>query len=100
MGEKRKRRQNVYSLHRHKKHRSVRRSPGCPKAENAVKELKGFEKVFLEPGVEKKVKVCLEEAAFARYDEEKGSFEAEEGAYILYAGSSLNDIHGNIHFSF
>ncbi len=72
----------------------------CPKAENAVKELKGFEKVFLEPGVEKKVKVCLEEAAFARYDEEKGSFEAEEGAYILYAGSSLNDIHGNIHFSF
>lgn len=72
----------------------------CPKTENAVKELKGFEKVFLEPGAETKVTVCLEESAFAHYDEEKACFVAEEGAYILYAASSLDDIRGSIQFDY
>lgn len=71
-----------------------------PKQENAVKELKGFEKVFLEPGRKTKVTVCLEETAFEHYHEEKEGFEAEKGDYILYAGSSLDDIRGCIHFRF
>lgn len=56
------------------------------------KELKEFRKISLSPGEKKTVDFTLTENAFQIYDEEKGEFTVISGAYMIYAGSSVNDI--------
>ncbi|WP_106769213.1 glycoside hydrolase family 3 C-terminal domain-containing protein [Paenibacillus faecalis] len=56
-----------------------------------VKELKGFEKVHLEPGEAKIVKFTLDKRAFAYYNTEIEDWFAETGVYdILVGGSSVD----------
>ena len=57
-----------------------------------VKELKGFEKVCLEPGQAKKVSVRLDRDSFRFYDPVKHAWEVEPGKFSIYAGSSSADI--------
>jgi len=56
------------------------------------KELKGFEKVFLEPGEEKTIIIALNQRAFAFYDVGKGDWIVESGEYEILVGSSSRDI--------
>ena len=56
------------------------------------KQLKGFEKVYLEPGETKRVEIKLEPEAFMYYDVEDRRFRAESGAFRILAGSSSADI--------
>lgn len=57
-----------------------------------VKELKGFEKVELKPGEEKKVMFRLDSRAFSYYCEELNGWRAEYGEYEIMVGSSSRDI--------
>ena len=61
-------------------------------AERPRKELKGFEKVFLEPGESKAVTVLLAERDFAFYDTGKKDFVVEAGEFEVLAGASAEDI--------
>lgn len=57
-----------------------------------IKELKGFSKVFLEPGESRKVTVSLAERDFAFYDTDQKEFVAEAGEFEILAGVSAADI--------
>lgn len=56
-----------------------------------VKELRGFEKVFLRPGESKTVSFELPQRAFSRYDERAQTFVTDPGEYVIYAGGSSAD---------
>jgi beta-glucosidase len=57
-----------------------------------VKELKGFQKVFLKAGEKKTVSIALNQNAFAFYDPQSQSWIAEKGAFKILVGSSSRDI--------
>ncbi len=60
--------------------------------ERPLKELKGFDKVFLQPGESRTVTVSLSERDFAFYDVEQGDFTVEAGAFEILVGASCDDI--------
>jgi beta-glucosidase len=66
--------------------------PIDPGVSRPVKELKGFAKVFLQPGEKQKVSVTLGENAFAYYDVGTRSWVAEKGDYKILVGGSSRDI--------
>ena len=57
-----------------------------------VRELKGYERVTLAPGEEKRVTVRLDRDAFAFYDMNRHAFRVEPGAYRIEAGASSRDL--------
>ncbi|WP_431209990.1 glycoside hydrolase family 3 C-terminal domain-containing protein [Puia sp. P3] len=56
------------------------------------KELKAFEKVFLQPGETKTVEVRVKVADLAFYDDSRKAWNAEAGEYILQLGNSSRTI--------
>ncbi|MBK7212115.1 MAG: glycoside hydrolase family 3 C-terminal domain-containing protein [Bacteroidales bacterium] len=60
------------------------------------KELKGFAKVYLEPGEEKEVSFILNSRSFAYYDVPSKAWKVEPGIFKLLAGSSASDIRQQI----
>jgi len=66
--------------------------PAHPSVFRPVKELKGFAKVFLQPGEKQKVTVRLDENAFAHYDLGTRCWVAEKGEYKILVGRSSRDI--------
>lgn len=56
------------------------------------KELKGFEKVALEPGETKTVSITLDKRSFAWYNTELKDWYAANGTYELLIGASSRDI--------
>jgi beta-glucosidase len=56
------------------------------------KELKGFEKVFLNPGEQKEVTVALNEEAFRYFDDRVNAWTLEPGSFEFLVGSSSRDI--------
>lgn len=65
--------------------------PECS-VERPAKELKGFVKVFLEPGETKRVHMELPRKAFAFYDVQAHRFVAEPGKYVLSVGSASDKL--------
>lgn len=57
-----------------------------------AKELKGFQKVMLQPGETKTVSVSLDRSAFAFFDEKRGAWVAEAGEFKVLVGASGRDI--------
>jgi beta-glucosidase len=57
-----------------------------------VKELKGFQKVELEPGQSKTISIELDKKAFSFWNPETKDWYAEKGKFIIHVGSSSNDI--------
>ncbi|HXW55832.1 MAG TPA: glycoside hydrolase family 3 C-terminal domain-containing protein [Candidatus Cybelea sp.] len=53
-----------------------------------VKELKGFAKVFLEPGEHKRVQLTLNRRSFSYYDVQKKTWTADPGDFSILVGSS------------
>ena len=53
-----------------------------------MKELKGFSKVFLEPGESKTISLSLNQRSFAYYDVNGKDWKAEPGAFSIFVGSS------------
>ena len=60
-----------------------------------LKELKGFQKVFLKAGEKRMVSIELNQNAFAFYDPAKQSWIAEKGEFKILVGSSSRDIRLN-----
>jgi beta-glucosidase len=59
------------------------------------KELKGFEKVFLQPGQSKTVTIVLKKDAFEYYDDLKQQWVLEPGRFTILAGSSSKDLRAS-----
>ena len=58
----------------------------------APQELKGFQKVFLEPGDEQEITITLDERAFSYYNVQKRAWEPASGTYEIRIGASSRDI--------
>lgn len=55
-------------------------------------ELRGFQKVFLNPGEEAEIELFLDERCFSVYDEQKKRFIVLNGTYQIVVGASVKDI--------
>lgn len=64
-----------------------------------VKELKGFEKVNLNPGEEKTVLITIDKSALSFFDPVKHDWVAESGEFEALIGASANDIKSIVKFS-
>lgn len=58
----------------------------------AVKELKGFQKVFVEKGNSKEVQIIIKSNDLAFYDESTSNWNLEKGNYEIYVGNASNNI--------
>ena len=56
------------------------------------KELKGFKKVFLEPGEEQQVTIPFDDYTFRYFSVSENEFKIEEGTYQVYIGANVADI--------
>ena len=66
---------------------------GCPAAaEEPPKQLKGFEKIWLEPGEEETVTMKLDRNSLAAWDAESGAWKVHSGSYSVMVGGSSRDI--------
>jgi beta-glucosidase len=63
-----------------------------PSVFSPVRELKGFKKLFLEPGEEKTALVALDRRAFAWYSVEKKDWVVDAGEYTVSAAASSRDL--------
>lgn len=64
-----------------------------------VKELKGFDKVSLEPGETKTVTFEITPEALQYYDDTKGAWTAEAGVFDALVGAASDDIRGSVEFT-
>ncbi len=62
------------------------------KIARAKHELRGFKKVFLEPGEEKEIEIELDERAFSVYDVLLKRFNVAAGKYGVCVGNSVDDL--------
>ena len=63
-----------------------------PTVPRPIKELKGFKKVFLQPGESRRVTLELDQRSFAFFDTTKHLWVAELGIYNILVGASSQDI--------
>ena len=63
-----------------------------------VKELKGFQKVSLNPGQTRTVTFEITPVMLQYYDDAKGAWVAEPGAFTAYVGAASDDIRGTVEF--
>ena len=63
-----------------------------------VKELKGFQKVSLNPGQTRTVTFEIPPGMLHYYDDAKGAWVAEPGAFTAYVGAASDDIRGTVEF--
>lgn len=72
--------------------------PKCSVSRPA-KELKGFSKVFLQPGETKEVKITIGRDALSYFDASKHEWIAEPGQFVANIGPSSDDIRSTVKFS-
>jgi beta-glucosidase len=70
-----------------------------PKVPRPLKELKGFEKVWLNPGETRTATFELGDSAFAYYDVHNKRWTAAPGVYEILIGSSSRDIKAKGEFT-
>lgn len=64
----------------------------APFVERPIRELKGFEKLVLEPGKEKEVSTLLDRRAFAYFSVKMRRWHTDSGKYEVSIGSSSRDL--------
>ncbi len=67
-------------------------SQESPKIFKPKKELKGFEKIELQPGEEKRISILLNKKSFEYYNPEINRWAIEQGKYTIFIGKSSKDI--------
>jgi beta-glucosidase len=70
-------------------------SPEKPALSRPIKELKGFQKIFLQPGEQKTVTITLGEDAFQYFDDRTNEWTPEKGMHTITIGSSSRDLRLN-----
>jgi beta-glucosidase len=63
------------------------------------KELKGFQKVYLNPGEEKSVSITIDKDALSYYDDRSHQWVAEPGEFVALAGTSSQNIKDSYTFT-
>lgn len=63
-----------------------------------VKELKGFAKVYLEPGETKEVKLTIDREALSFFDADRHEWVAEPGQFTAHLGSASDNIKTTVKF--
>ena len=63
-----------------------------------VKELKGFKKIYLEPGETQQVSFTIDRSALSFYDEKTGDWTAEPGEFVAMVNNSSAPTHNLIRF--
>lgn len=63
-----------------------------PRLKKAAKELKAFEKVYLEPGETRQIELLLTKEAFSYYDEESQGFRVDAGHYMILLAKSAEEV--------
>lgn len=71
-----------------------------PQVSRPVKELKGFQKVFLKAGESAKVEFEVDADDLSWYDMDSNGWRADAGSYMLLAGSASDDIRAEATFSY
>jgi beta-glucosidase len=66
--------------------------------ERPVKELKAFQKVYLQPGETRQVSLTIDKGALSFYDEANSQWKAELGKFEALAGTSSDKIVGRCSF--
>jgi len=66
-----------------------------PKVERAIKELKGYKKVFLKPGESKRVTIELNDRSLAYFDTKSNQWVVDADTFNIALGSSSQDIRLN-----
>lgn len=67
-------------------------APINPLVDRPLKELKGFEKVFLNAGESKTIRIVIEKTAFSYFDEASNAWKTDAGQYELQLGNSSANI--------
>ncbi|MBR3961363.1 MAG: fibronectin type III-like domain-contianing protein, partial [Clostridia bacterium] len=67
-----------------------------PSIVRPIKELKGFEKVEIQPGETKTVTIHLDDRAFKHYNLSVRDWVAEPDTYHIHIGSSSQDIRATV----
>lgn len=57
-----------------------------------VKELKGFQKVYLQPNESKRVQILFDDKTFRYWNTKTNAWEIESGKYVISVGSNVEDI--------
>lgn len=60
----------------------------APKVERPLRELKGFERVVLNPGEKRRVTIQLQRQAFAYWDVRSHAWRVDSGVFTVYVGNS------------
>ena len=63
-----------------------------------IKELKGFKKVYLEPGETQQVSFIIDRSALSFYDEKTGAWTAEPGEFVAMVNNSSAPTKNHIRF--
>jgi beta-glucosidase len=67
-------------------------APIKPPVDRPLKELKGFQKIYLKAGESKKVTISLDRRSLAYYNDRTDTWDVARGAYGVMIGSSSQDI--------
>ena len=67
-------------------------APVNPPVDRPLKELKGFHKVFLEPGQSKRITLELDQRSFAFFNTGKHLWDAAPGTYTILVGGSSQSL--------
>jgi beta-glucosidase len=63
-----------------------------PKVRKAAKELKAFEKVYLESGETREITIILEKEAFMYFDEKTRLFKVDGGNYMIMLAANADEV--------
>ncbi len=66
--------------------------PGRPPVERPIRELKGFQRIWLNPGETHRVTLDLDEAALGYFDDAQHKWVAAPGDYRIAVGASSRDL--------
>ncbi|MBP5218583.1 MAG: glycoside hydrolase family 3 C-terminal domain-containing protein [Bacteroidales bacterium] len=75
-------------------------SAGDSAVERAPKELKGFSKVYLEPGKTATVKITIDKEAISYFDADKHEWVAAKGDYSALIGTSSDALSKTVEFKY
>ncbi|MBO4268019.1 MAG: fibronectin type III-like domain-contianing protein, partial [Bacteroidaceae bacterium] len=64
-----------------------------------VKELKGFNKVYLEPGQTREVSITVDREALSSYDDSLQDWVAEPGVFEALIGTASDKVSSKVRFT-
>ena len=65
-----------------------------------IKELKGFQKVFLQPGETQEVTFTIDQQSLSFYDDKAQEWKAEPGTFKVVIAASATDIRSTVEFEY